>query len=95
MAPKSKQPRTAQRDLSAELQDGKDARINLGDTGSLKRALDDVVVDVRGAVRPLVLAPHCCRMITHCWLALQELKATDYAIDYTYFDLKLGLGLAA
>lgn len=45
MPPKSKPPRQLQKALHDELKD-KDNRVNLGDTASLKRALDDAVVEV-------------------------------------------------
>ena len=49
MAPKAKQPRQVLKDqlLDPDLKEGKDNKINLGYTGSLKRALDDLAVDVR------------------------------------------------
>ncbi|GAB4816741.1 hypothetical protein N2152v2_003787 [Parachlorella kessleri] len=47
MAPKVKQPRQALKDqlLDPDLKEDKENKINLGDTGSLKRALDDLVVE--------------------------------------------------
>lgn len=96
MAPKIKPPKRLQTAVSDDKE--KEHRINLGDSSALKRALDDVVVEVSGPGRPLCRgAPVIrCQSCSHTApLARQELKAGGYSVDYTYFDLKIVLGLAA
>lgn len=49
MAPR-RPPKHLQTALNTELRDEKEHKINLGDTSSLKRALDDAVVEVGAAL---------------------------------------------
>lgn len=95
MAPKYQRKRSDD-PITDEEPGKKEHTYDLGDTPSLKRALDDVVVQVGSdrraaqarARRRTAPTERCC-----CWP--QTIEAAGYPIDHTYTDVRIVLGLLA